>query len=499
MGARTRGVGCAAAMAALAWSACLAASGDPLKKWTDGPIRYIITPEEQKIFAQLKDDPSRAAFIYKFWARRDPTPKTLANEYRHMFWERVRDANEKFTDSSSPGWKTDRGKIYILYGPPTEIREDPNAETGGLPAAGQGLIRWIYEGRPGNRRDMDPIVVVPFVRDLTGEYRVSSDPKLASVYFDWQSTRDEDTKQQWERWFQTFFPSGRTDLAVMLDLGKMQEVPPEEAILLERVETFETYATHPLAVEIDRYPSPDAGERCLVVLTIGVPASAPTEPAVIARFSPRDATARPRILAEGSFRLEGSGAERVIQGRLRLDPGTYDLTVMAADPEAVSNGIFHGVVTVPGHDDRLGVSDVCLARVLEPVAYASLASYDEPYSVGAFRVIPRVDAALRRGDPLQLFYEIHGGKPPYTVSYRLEGKEDNGSWTALGRPVVLEQAEAAQGWTLPTSAMWPLGDYRARIEIRDDQGAAASATVPFALAGAAEPVPAGNARPGSGS
>ena len=155
-----------------------------LKEWVEGPIRYIIRKSEQKAFKGLDDDRDRALFIERFWSRRDPDPETLANPYRQLFWERVNQANDQFKDSSKPGWKTDRGKIYILYGAPNEMHEDPNLRTDGIAGGGMGVIRWIYEGRPGERMDMDPIVVVPFVRDGSGEYKVSYDPALASVFFD---------------------------------------------------------------------------------------------------------------------------------------------------------------------------------------------------------------------------------------------------------------------------------------------------------------------------
>src|SRR6185295_908197 len=97
-----------------------------LKDWIDGPVLYLAEKEETRSFRALETDDDRALFIEKFWARRDPTPQTLANEYRQMFWERVRAANLMFLDSHKPGWKTDRGKIYVLYGPPTSIEDHPN-------------------------------------------------------------------------------------------------------------------------------------------------------------------------------------------------------------------------------------------------------------------------------------------------------------------------------------------------------------------------------------
>jgi len=127
------------------------------KEWLD-EVRPIILKAEKETFEELEERADRDEFRKIFWARRDPSPASLANEYRQMFWERVQAANSLFLDSHKPGWTTDRGKIYILYGPPTETQSDVHLNTQGLPAAGRGLIRWIYEGRPGQRMDLEQAV-----------------------------------------------------------------------------------------------------------------------------------------------------------------------------------------------------------------------------------------------------------------------------------------------------------------------------------------------------
>jgi GWxTD domain-containing protein len=464
-----------------------AVKSSDLKEWARGPIRYITTAEEAKVFAQLKDNNSRISFIERFWTKRDPTPATLVNETRQLFWERVRTANSMFTDSSGPGWKTDRGKIYILNGPPTEIREDLDANTGGLPTATRGLIRWIYEGRPAGRPTADAVTVVAFVRDASGEYRISYEPRLTSVFFDWQSARERSTRP-WDTWMDKFMPPTRSDLAVMLDQGSLQEVPSQEEVLLDRVVTYEAYSTQPLALRLDRYDSQTEPGNVLVILRVLLHgAGSGNTPAVIARFAPVDATLRTRTLAEGSFQIAPSEGDRVVEGRVTLEPGTWSVTVLAADPEGRDNGLYRGTVVIPPRTSALRLSDIVLASLLEPVRYASLASYDEPFYIGAFRVISRIGRPITVGEPVQLFYQIYGGTAPYRVEYRLEGREDDGRWTPLGQPVVNDDAEGAQGWSLPTTPRWPLGSYRVHVGVRDAAGVETSALVPFDLVGETKP------------
>jgi GWxTD domain-containing protein len=97
----------------------------PWKKWLNEDVVYIITDEEKKAFKQLKTDDERQTFVENFWARRDPTPDTEENEYKEEHYRRIAYANDHYA-SGIPGWKTDRGMIYIKYGPPDEIDSHPS-------------------------------------------------------------------------------------------------------------------------------------------------------------------------------------------------------------------------------------------------------------------------------------------------------------------------------------------------------------------------------------
>jgi GWxTD domain-containing protein len=464
------------------------AGDSQLRKWHEGPIRYIAVKDEVQEYKRLESDSARALFIERFWRRRDPTPDTLTNEYRQLFWERVQQANASFLDSTKPGWMTDRGKIWILYGPPTDIEDDPTLKTDGLPAAGVGLIRWIYEGRPGQRMDVNPIVVVPFVRDSGGEYRVSYDPELSSVFFD-----SDPYRKEWgsgiDRYLDMMNAQPRSQLSVMLDLGRMQEVPPQEQILLDRVETMEAYQTRPTVGRVDRYYNVDERELT-VVLTLDLSETGEGEkPAIVARFVPLDATRQPRLLGEDSFRITEVGEKRLAQGRLALEPGDYTITAMVADPVKVETGLYRGNVKVPAPVERFRFSDVTWALELESLRYASLASHSEPYHVGPFRVVPSFDDVFRRGESIKLFFEIYSAVFPVSVSYQLQGREDDGSWVSLGRPSTLTQEAGAVGWELPTSPRWPLGQYRVVVEATDAEGKLIGREVPFTLIEADPPAP----------
>jgi len=126
--------------------AAVAVSGDaqtlstPYQQWLDEDVRWIITPEERAGFMKLPTNDERDEFIKQFWLRRDPQPEDAKNTYRAEHYRRIAYANTHFA-AGIPGWKTDRGRIYIVYGRPDSIDSHPN---GGVDSAGKPFEVWHY-------------------------------------------------------------------------------------------------------------------------------------------------------------------------------------------------------------------------------------------------------------------------------------------------------------------------------------------------------------------
>jgi GWxTD domain-containing protein len=97
----------------------------PYKTWLDQEVPYIISDEERKAFMSLSNDEEREAFIENFWQRRNPNPDSPENEFREEHYRRIAYANEHFA-AGKPGWKTDRGRIYIMWGPADSIDSHPS-------------------------------------------------------------------------------------------------------------------------------------------------------------------------------------------------------------------------------------------------------------------------------------------------------------------------------------------------------------------------------------
>jgi GWxTD domain-containing protein len=105
-------------------------------------VRYIITPGEREAFLELPGA-AKPAFIEDFWKRRDPDPRTPENEFRDEYFKRINQADKLFVGEGSPGWQTDRGRVLILYGAPTE-RSSPTMGS----AYGRCQEIWYYGDFP---------------------------------------------------------------------------------------------------------------------------------------------------------------------------------------------------------------------------------------------------------------------------------------------------------------------------------------------------------------
>ena len=148
------------------------------KKWLNEDVVWIITDEERAAFKQLSNDEERDNFIEAFWQRRDPTPDTEENEYKEEHYRRIAYANEHFA-AGIPGWKSDRGRIYIMYGPADEVDSHPSGgtyerpmEEGGGETSTFPFEDWRYRYLEGIGQE----VIIEFVDScMCGDYHMTLD------------------------------------------------------------------------------------------------------------------------------------------------------------------------------------------------------------------------------------------------------------------------------------------------------------------------------------
>src|SRR5271168_4118800 len=149
------------------------------KKWLDEDVVYIISNEERSAFVHLQTNEEREQFIEAFWQRRNPDPDSPENTFKEEHYRRIAYTNEHYA-SGIPGWKTDRGRIYIIWGPPDEIQSHPSGgsydrppEEGGGSTSTYPFEDWRYRYLEGIGENIEIEFVDP---TGSGEYHLTMDP-----------------------------------------------------------------------------------------------------------------------------------------------------------------------------------------------------------------------------------------------------------------------------------------------------------------------------------
>ena len=177
--------------ALVAWQAGVAAQSQqrstteskvsPYTKWLTEDVVYIIDNRERATFLSLRTDEERNDFIEKFWLRRDPTPGTPENEFKEEHYRRIAFANNHYASRTLFGWKTDRGRMYILFGPPDEIESHPSGTPArdGIPATDYPFEDWLYH----HLKDIGNNVLIEFADTAkTGEFKMTKDPDPSGAH-----------------------------------------------------------------------------------------------------------------------------------------------------------------------------------------------------------------------------------------------------------------------------------------------------------------------------
>ena len=148
------------------------------QKWLNQDVVYIISEQERHAFENLKTDEERQQFVEQFWARRDPTPGTPENEFKQEHYRRIGYANDHF-GAHMPGWKTDRGRIYIRYGPPDEIESHPSGGSYKRPeseGSGWAMTYPFEDWRYAHFEGVGSLIIEFVDKASSGDFRMTLDP-----------------------------------------------------------------------------------------------------------------------------------------------------------------------------------------------------------------------------------------------------------------------------------------------------------------------------------
>lgn len=499
---------------------------DYYKKWLAEDVFHIIADEEYDVFTRLTTGEERDAFIEQFWFRRDPDPTTLENEYKIEHYRRLMYANEKFT-AGIPGWKTDRGRIYIMFGPPDRVESTPAGGSYTRPRKEGGGRTSVYPFEIWEYRHIEGVgddIELEFVDDRGGGlYELTYDPQrkdeLLNVgflgptldeieEFERFGTRRKQYRAVGRRFagdlpgpyrytggFETHRDQPFSKLLLSAGLNRPPVIKYKDLQAIVSSEVH--YDLIPFEAGASSIRISDS--QGLIALTLEIPHQSLT-------FTESAGLAQAKVQVFGqittlSRRLEMIFEEEVVreiaahrlplfrrasslfQKQLFLRPGLYKLNLVIKDVESGNMGTWEGRMEVPrSEENRLALSSIILAQEI-----ASADSVDNRFQLGRLKVVPRVTRVFQKKESLGFYFQIYNasldqsaGKPAIKVQFAIapEGSQPS-QWRDCSDLAYFSGVHSTVARLTSLASFGP-GRYTLHIRVNDQiSGRAAASSVPF--------------------
>jgi GWxTD domain-containing protein len=481
----------------------------PWKKWLNEDVVYIITDEEKQAFKRLKTDEERQQFVEQFWLRRDPTPDTEENEFKEEHYRRIAYANDHYA-SGIPGWKTDRGMIYIKYGPADEVDSHPSGGSYERPYEEGGGETSTYPFETWRYRYIDGIgtnIMIEFVdTTMSGEYHISTDPeeKDALLYVPGAGLTQMEQMgmasktQRFQRTDGTHLGTGNQPLPESMNEftrleqnAKLYKAPAIKFKDLESaVNSTIRYNTLPMHVRADYIRITDS--TVLTSLTLQFKNNdlqyatkdkvAKATVNLYGRIT--SLTRRPVNWFEDTISMEvpsemlqqAMSGSRVYSKSIPLAPGTYRLNIVAKDVVGNTMNNFEMPLVVPHYEeDQLGSSSLILADELERVPTRSVGAGQ--FVIRSSKVRPRVDDTFKQDETMGIYTEFYNlgmdektKKPTGSIQYDVVNKANN--QTVMTQTEDLNSIPNASAFLVTVEKKLPLkalppGNYTLKLKVVD--------------------------------
>jgi GWxTD domain-containing protein len=412
------------------------------KKWLDQDVVYIISPEERSAFLHLSTNEEREQFIEQFWQRRNPDPESPENTFKEEHYRRIAYANERFA-SGIPGWRTDRGKIYIMWGPPDEIEGHPSggsydrpANEGGGQTSTYPFEQWRYRYLEGIGND----VILEFVDPtMTGEFHLTMDPseKDALLYVPGAGLTQMESMglaSKTSRFNNTDGShlaqpiGGRlerdSEFSRLERYAKVQQAPPVKFKDLEAVVTSRLVRDQ---VKFDyrfdflRITS----DTVLVPITVQIPTRQLSfqekngvDSATLNLFARiTTLSGRPVQTFEDTIHRDlpaellqqSLGTSSIYQKAVPLSPGLYRLDIVVKDVNNGNVGVVNTRLAVPRfEDDKLSTSTLILADQIQRVSAKDIGLGQ--FVLGDIKVRPKMDGSFTPNENMGVFLQVYNLK-----------------------------------------------------------------------------------------
>jgi GWxTD domain-containing protein len=500
------------------------------RQWLNEDVIYIISPEERNAFLQLDTNEEREQFIEQFWLRRSSNPDLPDNDFKEEHYRRIAYANEHYA-SGIPGWKTDRGRMYIMWGPADEIDSHPSGGTYDRPMEEGGGSTTTYPWETWRWRYLEGIgenVILEFVDPSgSGEYHLTMDPSEKDALLHvpgaglslLESMGMASKTDRFTRSDGTNLPTamGGTPASMdefnRLELYAKVQKPPEvkfkdlEAIVTARIVRDQlkfTWRTDfmkvtndtvlvPITIQVSNGQLNFQSKDGIHSATMNVFGRVSTLTGrVVQTFEDPVSKDFPDSLFQQSLKLQS-----IYQKAVPLRPGLYRLDIVIKDVQSGNVGVVNTRLAVPRYaDEKLDASTLILADQLEHVPAKQIGTGQ--FVLGSTKVRPRLNSDFTTSDRMGIYLQVYNLKPDdkthkssatfqFTVKKGaeqvLQFKETSEEMKQTGDQVTIER------W-LPLASLAP-GKYTIEINANDGiSNQSISKTADFTVKGALEPTKA---------
>src|ERR1700726_281745 len=508
----------------------------PYKQWLNEDVVYIISPEERNAFGQLATNEEREQFIEQFWLRRSANPDLPDNDFKEEHYRRIAYANEHYA-SGIPGWKTDRGRMYIMWGPADEVDSHPSGGTYDRPMEEGGGSTTTYPWETWRWRYLEGIgenIILEFVDPSgSGEYHLTMDPSekdallhvpgaglsqmeemgLASKTD--RFTRSDGTNLPTAMGGQPASMNEFTRLEAYANAFKPPVVKFKdlEAIVTSRIVRDQVHFNWrtdflkvtndtvlvPVTVQIPNTQLSFQSKEGVHSATINIFGRVSTLTGrVVQTFEDSVSRDFPESLFQQSLKLQS-----IYQKAVPLRPGLYRLDLVIKDVQSGNVGVVNSRLQVPRYeDDKLETSSLILADQIEHVPAKQIGNGQ--FVLGSSKVRPRLEGDFTTADKLGIYMQVYNLKPDdkthksnatfqYTVkkggTQVLQFKETSVDMKQTGDQITIERL-------LPLTTLAP-GKYTLEINATDTlSNQTISRTADFTVKHPLETKSAANMQPG---
>lgn len=481
----------------------------PYRRWLNEDVTYIITDEERAAFKRLQTDEEREQFIESFWMRRDPTPDTAENEFKEEHYRRIAYANERFA-SGFPGWKSDRGRIYITFGPADEVEPHPSGgsyerppEEGGGTTSTYPFEKWRYRWIEGIGTD----IIIEFVDPtMTGEYRMTMDPSEKDALLHVPGAgltlleqmgladkADRFNRTDGTRLGEAFggTPMRMNQFERLEQYAKLQKPPVVKFKDLEAaVNSRITFNILPMQVRADFFPVTESSVLTNITLQfenkdLNFQSKDGVQKAIVNIYGRiTTMSRRPVNVFEDTVTVDSpaelleamSKRSSIYQKSIPLAPGMYRLNVVAKDVVGGNMNNYELALSVPRLDEeKLSSSSLVLADMIEDVPTRSIGTGQ--FVIGTSKVRPRVTDVFKREEKLGIYLKLYNfgpdettQKPKGQIEYELVRNGTNEKIFEFSEDILsLPNASASQVTVrklLPLNSLTP-GQYTLKLKVTD--------------------------------